>query len=468
VSSGVHAQLLRELKERFPTDQVIVDDASLVAYSYDATGERHRPDAVVFPSSSVDVVDAVKIASRYHVPIIARGAGSNLSGGTLALAGGLVIVLSRMRKILNISIQDGWVDVEPGVVNADLQDALRPFGYFYPPDPSSHRISTLGGNVAENSGGPHCVKYGVTSSYVLSVTMVLANAHMVTLGSHSGRSNYDLRGVVVGSEGTLGVVTAVRLRIRPLPESTRTMVVAFHRLVEALACASQIIASHVDPSALELLDQPSLQVIEPFVRVGFPVDAGGLLLVEVDGDAAKVSADIHRIERLVQLFNPVQWRVAQTLDEAELLWRGRRAHYGALAKMAPRVWVQDITVPRPALAPMMAEVLEIGHRYGIQVLTAAHAGDGNLHPTIAYDPESADSVHRMKLADADILAACVGRGGSITGEHGVGIDKLNRLPLMDMGSCSHARFSNEVVVIGALPPSANMKSDFRFGATPLL
>ncbi len=422
--------LIVSLRHAFRADQVIHDPEALTVYSYDATGEHHQPDAVVLPTSRDDVVAAVRLARQFNIPIVGRGSGSNLSGGTLPLGGGLVVAFTRMRQVLAIDWEQGWVDVQPGVVNNDLQRVLESRGFFYPPDPSSHAISTLGGNVAENSGGAHCVKYGVTTHYVRAMELVLGSGEVVELSTESAQEGYDLRGLVVGSEGTLGLVTKIRLAITPKPETRATMLAAFRDLGDALACAAALIGEHINPSALELLDQPSLAVIEPFAHVGFPTGAGGVLLIEVDGTVGQVNAQIPRVADLVSQWSPIQWRIAESVEEANAFWRARRAHYGAAARMAPHLWVQDVTVPRPQLGAMMQDVLDIGRRHGLRILTAAHVGDGNLHPNIPYDPNDPQDVARLKAADREILEACVARGGSITGEHGVGIDKLPQLPLM--------------------------------------
>lgn len=424
----VAAALLDALGE----EVVVADHDSLLAYSYDATGERYWPDLAILPRTVNEVSQAVAIARRHRMPIIGRGASTNLSGGTTPLVGGLVISFVRMNRILEVDTVGRWCRVEPGVVNADLAEALNALGYFYPPDPSSHRISTIGGNVAENSGGPHCVKYGVTTHHVLALKGVLANGHPIELAPVGGGTvdGVDLAGLLVGSEGTLALVTEATLAIQPLPHGTATALVVFSRLEDAVAAVSGIVAAGVEPSALEVMDRDSLRVVEQFVHAGYPADAGAVLLIEVDGGEALIDSKMRTARMLCQTHQAQDFRVAATPAAAESLWRGRRAHYGATARLAPHLWVQDVTVPRPQLARMIHRVMAIGQEQRLTILTAAHAGDGNLHPNIPYDPANLDQVRRLKAADRAILAACVELGGSITGEHGIGIDKAEHLPLM--------------------------------------
>ncbi len=427
VETVVHA-----LRGTLGDEQVIANRDQLLAYSYDATGERHWPDVVVLPRDAQDVSQALTIAHRYHVPIIGRGASTNLSGGTTPLVGGLVVSFARMNRILEIDPARQLVRVQPGVVNADLAQALKPYGLFYPPDPSSHRISTLGGNLAENSGGPHCVKYGVTTHHTLWLQVALSDGRLVDLpqvGSGTG-SVLDLASIVVGSEGTLALVTEAVLSISPLPETTRTLLASFVRMEDAVRTVFDLVAARVNPSALELMDGESIRVIEAFVHAGYPVGAGAVLLIELDGAAAQVDAAVPVVQDICARQNSLKLEVARTQADAEALWRGRRAHYGATARLAPHLWVQDVTVPRPHLVEMMERVLAIGRELDLTILTAAHAGDGNLHPAIPYDPRDLEQVGRLRRADRAILEACVALGGSITGEHGVGIDKAEHLPLM--------------------------------------
>lgn len=422
--------LRRKLVAALGKSQVITDRDQLLAYSYDATGERHFPDAVVLPQDREEVAAAVRVAQEAHAPIIGRGASTNLSGGTTPLVGGVVIAFTRMNQILAIDEARGTVRVQSGVVNADLQQALAARGFFYPPDPSSHRISTIGGNVAENSGGPHCVKYGVTTNHVLELDVVLADGSICTVPPVGLAPDLDLASLVIGSEGTLALVTEATLAIRPLPESTETLLLSFRGVEDATRTVSAIIAEGLTPAALELMDEESIKIVEAFVHAGYPRGAGAVLLIELDGSPRDVEADARLVQKVAERTGCLRFEAAHDAQQAANLWRGRRAHYGAAARRAPHLWVQDVTVPRPRLAEMMGRVLAIGEEQGLTIVTAAHAGDGNLHPSIPYDPSDAGQVARLKAADIAILSACVEMGGAITGEHGIGIDKAEYLPLM--------------------------------------
>ncbi|NMP24174.1 FAD-binding oxidoreductase [Sulfobacillus harzensis] len=427
-------QRRQELAKRFAdalgTERVIFDRDQLLAYSYDATGERHWPDVVVMPDSAQHVASVVKIAHAFQVPIIGRGASTNLSGGTTPLVGGVVVSFTRMRAILDIDIQSRTVRVQPGVVNAELQAALAHHGFFYPPDPSSHRISTIGGNVAENSGGPHCVKYGVTTHHVVSLEACLSDGSLVALPPVGLASDLDLASVVIGSEGTLALVTQALLSIQPLPESTQTLLISFRDVADATKTVSALVAAGLTPACLELMDRDSIRIVEDFVHAGYPTGAGAVLLIELDGSPSGVEADARLVRAVAERIGCLSVQAATDARMAAELWRGRRSHYGAAARLAPHLWVQDVTVPRPQLAAMMDRVLAIGEQQGLTIVTAAHAGDGNLHPSIPFDPEDPSQVARLKAADHAILAACVEFGGAITGEHGIGIDKAEHLPLM--------------------------------------
>lgn len=419
------------LVEALGATSVIRDKDQLLAYSYDATGERHWPDIVVLPKSTEQVSQALALAHRYRVPVIGRGAATNLSGGTTPLVGGLVVSFARMNRILDVNVEKRTVRVQPGVVNAELADVLRPLGWFYPPDPSSHRISTIGGNLAENAGGPHCVKYGVTTHHAEALEAVLSDGRVVRLGRVGARDRrLDIASLVIGSEGTLALVTEADLAIRPLPLTTCTVLVSFRTVAEAVQAVSEVVANRLNPAALELMDRESIRVVESFVHAGYPVDAGAVLLVELDGTTIEVDQGLSTLRNIVAKHSALSCQVATDEQQAQEFWRGRRAHYGATARLAPHLWVQDVTVPRPRLVEMIDRVAHIAVEQKLLIVTAAHAGDGNLHPNIPYDPADADQVSRLRAADDAILRACVELGGSITGEHGVGIDKAEHLPLM--------------------------------------
>jgi len=420
----------RALVERFGPDRVLTDFRDRMAYAYDATGIKYPPDVVVFPLSTEDAADAVRIAAHHGLPIVARGGGTNISGGTVPIRGGLCLALNRMDRILDIDPENHTATVQPGVRNLALQEALKPHGFFFAPDPSSHRVSTIGGNAGENAGGPHCLKYGVTVNHVLGLTLVLADGSVVRLGGpEQDRPGYDLVSLLVGSEGTLGIITELVVRILPLPAEVRTLLAVFDDLEVAMRTVSDIIAARVVPATMELLDRGTIEVVERFARAGYPEDAEAVLLIEVDGPQESVAEELDRVEAICRRNGARDLRIAQSEAEREALWLGRRAAYGAAGRLSAYVWTQDVTVPRDRLVEMLRACQAIGRKYGIRIISVAHAGDGNLHPLVAYDPQDADQVRRVKAADREILEACVALGGSISGEHGIGHDKLPNLEL---------------------------------------
>jgi glycolate oxidase len=422
-------QLRSRLLALLGPDQLLVEDGQLMAYSYDATGERHWPDLVVLPTTADQVGMVLALAREAGVPVVPRGAGTNLSGGVIPLMGGIVLGLARLNHIVHVDRDALRMVAEPGVVNEVAQRLLARDGLFYPPDPSSHRVSTLGGNVSENSGGPHCVKYGVTTNHVWGIEGFLVDGTPVALTRPEIPGYYDWAGLVTGSEGTLMCVTQMTLAIRPLPAGTLTLLASFPSPQPALDAVAELMPA-VEPACLELLDQAAVQLVERFVHAGYPTEAGAVLLIEVEGDEATRAEAAQVARDLLDRQGALEVREARSQAEAEKLWLGRRAAYGALARQSAHVWVQDVTVPRPQLAAMLSEVEAIGRRHDLEVITVAHAGDGNLHPNIAFDPANRDQVERMREADREIMEACVRLDGSITGEHGIGIDKLANLALM--------------------------------------
>lgn len=398
----------------------------LLAYAYDATGEKHLPDLVVFPATTAEVAACVKLAVRHGLPVIPRGAGTNLSGGTLPVSGGMVVNLVRLNRIRNIDAGARIAVAEAGVTNLALQQAVAPHGLFFAPDPSSMKVSTLGGNLAENAGGPRCAKYGVTANHVLGVEMIISDGSVVELGGPVEEApGLDLLSLAIGSEGTLGLITAATLRLTPLPAASRTMLAAFASLHDAMGAVSGIVAARIIPAALELLDRNFLEVIQAGNQAIFPAGAAAVLLAEVDGDPADLELEVDRIARVVRQHRVLELHVAGNEAERDSLWAGRRAAYGALARVSPSVWVMDVTVPRDRLVDMLGEILRLAEEYRLRVFTVAHAGDGNLHPTIPFNPRDPDQKRRLGLMDRAIQEACAALGGSITGEHGVGVEKLS-------------------------------------------
>jgi len=392
-----------------------------MAYAYDATGEKHLPDVVAFPGSPEEVASCLRLARRYRTPVVVRGAGTNLSGGTVPIRGGLVLNLLRMDRILSIDPLRRRAVVEPGITNGRLNQHLRPLGLQFAPDPSSMAVCTIGGNIAENAGGPHCLKYGVTTGHVVALQVATAQGELVEL---TDDDLYDLRGLVIGSEGTLGVVTRATLRLTPVPAAARTLLAVYDDLYAAGRSVSGIIAAGIIPAALELMDHENLVLTRQAGYGAFPEQAEAALIIEVDGDPEDLDDEITAIEAICRQEGAVAVQAAETEAERAEIWRGRRANFGVLAQSSPFVWTQDVTVPRHRLPEMLQEVAEIGRRFGLKIATVAHAGDGNLHPTIPFNPRNTMERERVRKADHAVVAACLRLGGSITGEHGVGLDKL--------------------------------------------
>lgn len=398
-----------------------------MAYAYDATGEKHLPDLVAFPGSAEEVAACLRLAGRHRVPVVARGAGTNLSGGTVPLLGGVVLNLLRMDRIRRVEMTGRRAEVEPGLPNGRLNQHLRPLGLHFAPDPSSMRVSTIGGNIAENAGGPHCLKYGVTTGHVLALQIATAEGELLEL---TEEDPFDLRGLVIGSEGTLGVVTRATVRLTPLPRAVRTMLAVYGDLYQSGRSVSGIIAAGMIPAALELMDRENLSLTRRAGFGAFPANAEAALIIEVDGDPEDLAEEVAAITAICRREGATEVRVADSEAERDAIWLGRRANYGVLAQTSPFVWTQDVTVPRHRLSEMLQEVTVIGRRIGLPICTVAHAGDGNLHPTIPFNPQDPAERERVRQADLAIVAACLRLGGSITGEHGVGFDKLPGMELM--------------------------------------
>jgi glycolate oxidase subunit GlcD len=374
-------------------------------------------------------VAVVRALADADVPFVARGAGTGLSGGALADGdehGAVLVGLNRLSRVLRVDAENRLAVVEPGVVNARLQQAVAPFRLHYAPDPSSQSACTVGGNVAENAGGPHCLKYGVTLNHVLAATVVLASGEVVVLGNAAGEdAGYDLLGAFVGSEGCFGVALDVTVRLTPDPEAVRTLLASFGTIDAAARATSAIIASGVLPAALEVMDRPAVLAVEASVyAAGYPTDAAAVLLCEVDGPAAGIDADADRVAALCEANGAREVRRARDAAERQRLWQGRKKAFGAMGRLAPSLVLQDAVVPRTQLPAVLAAVYAAAERHGVRVANFFHAGDGNLHPTVPYDAADPDESRRVHLAMGEIMRACVDAGGTITGEHGVGLDKL--------------------------------------------
>jgi glycolate oxidase subunit GlcD len=390
-----------------------------------------RPGAVVLPGSREEVIQVVTLLSRNQVPFVPRGAGTGLSGGAVAEGTAVVIALTRLNRIIAVDARNRRATVEPGVVNARLSEVVQPHHLQYAPDPSSQAACTIGGNVAENAGGPHCLKYGVTSNHVLELEVVLPSGEVVILGSPGGEAwGPDLVGLFVGSEGMFGIATRITVRLIPLPRAIHTVLADFDSVRRAGQAVSAVIASGLMPAALEMMDQSCVAVIEASIyAAGYPTDAAAVLLVELDGPSpAAVAAEARLLERTLHQHGARSVRAAHNPAERARLWQGRKKAFGALGRISPDLMVQDAVVPRSALPDILEQVGEIGTRHGLRVSNVFHAGDGNLHPNISFDGRNPDECRKVEQAAAEIMMACIAAGGTITGEHGVGSDKLRYMP----------------------------------------
>ncbi|HMB68626.1 MAG TPA: FAD-linked oxidase C-terminal domain-containing protein, partial [bacterium] len=418
-------RLLGRLEQVLGREGVIREPGRLLAYESDALPRfRQLPAAVLLPRDTETVAAAVRVLAEAGVPLTPRGAGTGLSGGAVAAPGGVVIGTARMTRILEIDPVRRIARVQPGVVNADLSRAAAPHGLRYAPDPSSQTACTLGGNVGENAGGPHCLKYGVTTRYVTGLTIVGGGGRVVELGGADRAEGLDLTGIFVGSEGRFGLATEIELRLTPRPRAVRTLLAAFERMEPAGRAVSMIIARGLLPAAMEMMDRGSIEAVESSVfAAGYPRDAGAVLVIEFDGTEAGLDADAEMAEMLCREAGATVVRRAGSEDERRALWQGRKKAYGAFGRITPDLMVQDATVPRSRLPEVLRSIEEIGARHGLRLANLFHAGDGNLHPKILFDRRDPEQVERMEAASKEILEVCVAAGGTITGEHGVGLDK---------------------------------------------
>ena len=423
--------LLDDLRRVVGAANVLDGAVNLRLYGYDAYLEERRPDAVVFVHSTEEVAGAVAACARHGAPFVARGGGTNLSGGTIPVRGGVIIETIRMNRLLEVDLPNLRARVQPGMFNLDLGTALAPLGYQYLPDPASQKAATLGGNVAENSGGPHCFKYGVTTNHVLGLTVVLPDGSVARLGGKApDPPGYDLTGVFVGSEGTLGICTEVVVRIVRLAEGVKTLLAVYDSLEAGGETVSSIVAAGMVPATLEMMDQPVIKAVEDSIRCGLPTDCATVLIIEVDGLADDLDRQAQEIAELCRRHGAREVRLAQDDAERARLWAGRRGAFGAVARLAPSYLVCDGTVPRTALPAVLRRVAEIGTRYDLRIPNVFHAGDGNLHPLILFDWRNAEQKARVMQAGMEILKLCVEVGGTISGEHGVGIEKMEAMRLI--------------------------------------
>ncbi len=418
-------RFIEGLQEIVGPPHVLHHPEDVVGYEQDAfLVARALPDVVVLPASTEEVAAVVRLAAEKGMPVIARGAGTGLNGGSIPIAGGLMVVLARMKRIHAIDPRSRIAVVDPGVVNVDLSAAAAPYGLFYAPDPGSQTVSTIGGNIGNNAGGPHCLFYGVTSNHILSLELVLPTGAVTWVGSPNGElPGYDLCGIVVGSEGTLGVITKAIVRLLPLAEAVRTLLAVFESIDDASEAVSAVIASGIVPAAMEMMDAMVISAVEAAIHAGYPADAGAVLLIEVEGDREALPRLVDRIAAICRHHRSRVISTAATEQERQLLWKGRKEGAGALGRLAPSYYLHDGVVPRTKLPEVMRRVAEIGRAYHLPIGNLFHAGDGNLHPVIPFDPREPNVFERVVRAGEAILRACVEAGGTITGEHGVGIEK---------------------------------------------
>ena len=425
------AEVVQELSTLLGERHVLHMPYDLALYEYDASIERGQPEIVVFPSTTQEVAAIVKIAARHGVPIVPRGAGTGLSGGAVPIRGGIVIAFARMNRILEVDFENLRAVVQPGLVNLHLTTAISPQGFCYVPDPSSQRSCTIGGNVGENAGGPHTLIYGVTTNHVLGLEIVTADGDIMEVGGWTHDTpGYDLTGLLIGSEGTLCIVTKIIARIVHLPEWVKTMVAIFDTMDDASNTVSEIIASGVIPAAIEMMDQMILQAVEADTHAGYPMDAAAVLLIEAEGLKEGVEEQVAQITQVCQKHHARTIRVAKDEAERQLLWAGRKNAFGAVGRICPEFYVQDGVVPRTKLPYVLRRVSEICEHYKLRVGNVFHAGDGNLHPLILFDSQIPGEVERVRQAGHEILSVCAEVGGSITGEHGVGIEKQEEMALI--------------------------------------
>lgn len=426
------AELEREVQAIVGADGVLRTEAERRVYDGDAyTLHRAQPDAVALPRTTEEVSAVVVLCARRGIPVVARGAGTGLSGGATPVRGGVVLSTMRMNRILRVDPASRLITAQAGATNASLTRAAAPHGLHFAPDPSSQVVSTIGGNVAENAGGPHTLKYGVTANHVVAMTVVLADGRVTRLGSDADDApGPDLARLFVGSEGTLGIVTEVTARLTPLPEAWRTLLAVFDDVEDCTATVTAIIAEGIVPAALEMIDEIILRAIERALSAGLPEDAAAVLVIEVDGPDAGLDRDADRVEAICRAHRARDVRRAADEEERARLWMARKKGVGAVGRLAPNMVTQDGVIPRTRLPEALRRIAEIGRRRRVRVCNVFHAGDGNLHPCIVYDQRDADEVLRVEQANREIVELCLAMGGSITGEHGVGIEKLSFMRAM--------------------------------------
>lgn len=420
--------LVADLRKVLGEDNVLQEPVELHLFSKDASLMRGKPTCVVFPSSTGQVADVVRIAERHQIPIVARGAGTGLAAGASPTEGGIVLTTTALKSVdIDPANRTAWVGA--GVINLDLSKAAAPYGLYFAPDPSSQSACTIGGNVANNSGGPHCLSEGSTTSHILGLEVVLAGGEVATLGGQAPDPlGLDLKGLIVGSEGTLCVVTQALVRLLPLDPDVRTLLMSFPSMEDAAATVSSIIAAGVVPAALELMDQRMTIAVENWLHAGLPTGAAAVLLAEVVGETEAVEAQASLISEISRSNNATGVEIAQSEEHRALLWKGRKSAFGAVAQLAPDYYLHDAVVPRTKLVETMRAVYEIADRYELTMLNVFHAGDGNLHPLMAFDASDPEMKERVLKAGEEIVSVCLRNGGALSGEHGIGMEKRDLMP----------------------------------------
>jgi glycolate oxidase len=427
----MNSRLLHDLKKLLGRDAVLHTPDDLMLYEYDGSVETARPDCVVFPRTAEEVVGIVRLANRYLMPLVGRGAGTGLSGGAIARLGGIITSFARMNRILEIDAENQRARVQPGLVNSDLSLATEHLGLHFAPDPSSQKACTIGGNVSENSGGPHTLAYGVTTNHVLAMEVVLPSGELLHLGNSAlDAPGYDLTGLFVGSEGTFGLVTEITVKLTRLPEATKTLLAVYESVDDATETVAEITARGITPAACEMLDGWTIRAVEDYVHAGFPLDCAAILLIEVDGLREAAEYEGAEVAEVCRLHHAREVRVARDARERDLLWKGRKNAFGAVGRLSPTYYTQDGVIPRTKLPATLRRIGEIGQKYGFAIGNIFHAGDGNLHPIILFDARDQQQFRNAVSASDEIIQFCVEVGGAITGEHGVGMEKDRLMPLL--------------------------------------
>ena len=424
-------QLVRELGRIVGRDNVLHHPEDLLVYEYDGSIDKSAPQVVVLPATTEEVSRVVALGYRHDIPLVGRGSGTGLSGGAIAAMGGIQIALARMNRILAVSRDDRLATVQPAVINLQLDNHVRRAGMRYAPDPSSQRACSIGGNLAENAGGPHCLAYGVTTNHVLGMEVVLEDGSTVMLGGQTRETlGYDLRGAFIGSEGTFGIATAATLRLLPAPAAVKAFQGVFGDVPAACNAVSAIIGRGIVPAAMEMVDALTIKAVQSVMDAGYPEDAGAVLLIEVEGTIEEVEELESEVRHALKEARAADLRVASDAADRERLWSGRKGALGALGSLAPNYYLVDGVVPRTQLAPVLEQVEEVSQQYGFPIANVFHAGDGNLHPCILFDERREGELERVTEAGGEILRVCVAAGGTLSGEHGIGLEKKAFMPLV--------------------------------------